>query len=78
MRDQSQVGRFSAWSELNYFVYQKLSSRDAFLSDIIIERNKTSLLFLLPRQTRHYIDYEQSLSFLLLAVYDRQKMISFV
>ena len=30
IRDQSQVGRFSAWSELNYFVYRKLSSRDAF------------------------------------------------
>ena len=30
IRDQSQVGRLSAWSELNYFVYRKLSSRDAF------------------------------------------------
>ena len=78
MRDQSQVGRFSAWSELNYFVYQKLSSRDAFLSDIIIERNKN--LYCSCSRGKHgkHIDYEQSLSFLLLAVYDRQKMISFV
>ena len=30
IRDQSQVGGFSAWSELNYFVYRKLSSQDAF------------------------------------------------
>ena len=27
--DQSQVGGFSAWSKLNYFVYQKLSSHEA-------------------------------------------------
>ena len=52
IRDQSQVGLFLAWSELNYFVYRTLSSRDAFLSDIIIEQHKTSLLFLLPMQTR--------------------------
>ena len=26
IRDQSQVRGFSAWSELNYFVYRKLSS----------------------------------------------------
>ena len=30
IRDQSQVRGFSAWSELNYFVYRKLSSWDAF------------------------------------------------
>ena len=30
IRDQSQVWGFSAWSELNYFVYRKLSSWDAF------------------------------------------------
>ena len=30
IRDQSQVQSFSAWSELNYFVYRKLSSSDAF------------------------------------------------
>ena len=30
MHDQSLVGGFSAWSELNCFVYQKLWSRDAF------------------------------------------------
>ena len=29
-RDQSRVEGFSAWSELDYFVYRKLSSRDAF------------------------------------------------
>ena len=28
--DQSQVRGFSAWSELNYFVYRKLSSGDTF------------------------------------------------
>ena len=30
IHDQSQVGGFSTLSELNYFVYRKLSSRDAF------------------------------------------------
>ena len=30
IRDQSQVRHFSEWSELNYFVYRKLSSWDAF------------------------------------------------
>ena len=33
--DQSQVGGISAWSELNYFVYRKLSSRDAFFNLMI-------------------------------------------
>ena len=34
VRDQSQIGRLSAWSELNYFVYRKLSSRAAFFQVI--------------------------------------------
>ena len=46
-----------------------------FSSDIIIERNETFLLFLLPQQTRQ-TDYEQSLIFLLLAVYDKQRSVS--
>ena len=32
--DQSQVGGFSAWSEVNHFVYRKLSSRDTFFQMI--------------------------------------------
>ena len=32
-----------------------------FSNDIVIRRNKTSLLFSLPQQTRQNIDYEQSL-----------------
>ena len=30
VHDLSQLGGFSPWSDLNYFVYRKLSSRDAF------------------------------------------------
>ena len=43
-----------------------------FSSDIIIKRNETFLLFLLPTN----IDYEQSLIFLLLAVYNKQWSVS--
>ena len=54
IRDQSQVRRLSAWSELNYFVYRKLSSRDAFFKWYHNRAKilKTSLLLLLPQQTR--------------------------
>ena len=75
IRDQSQVWGFSAWSELNYLFTGNCQVEMLFSSDIIIERNETFLLFLLPQQTRQ-TDYEQSLIFLLLAVYDKQRSVS--
>ena len=51
IRDQAQVRGFSAWSELTLFT-GNCQVETLFQSDIIIERNETFLLFLLPQQTR--------------------------
>ena len=51
IRDQSQVGRLSAWSELNYFVYRKVSSRDAFFK-WYHNRAKYLYCYCSPQQTR--------------------------
>ena len=45
-------------------------------SDIIIKRNKTSLLFLLPKQTRQTYRLQAVSLFLLLSVYDKQWSVS--
>ena len=63
IRDQSQLRGFPEWSELNYFVYRKLSSWDAFFKWYHNRAKWNILLLLLPQQTRQ-TDYDQSLIFL--------------
>ena len=76
IRDQSQVRGFSAWSELNYFIYQKLSSSDAFFKWYHNQAKWNIFTVLAPAANSTNIDYEQSLIFLLLAVYDKQWSVS--
>ena len=76
IRDQSQVRGFSAWSELNYFVYRKLSSWDAFFKWYHDRAKWNIFTVLAPAANTTNIDYEQSLIFLLLAVYDKQWSVS--
>ena len=76
IRDQSQVRGFSAWSELNYFVYRKLSSWDAFFKWYHNRAKWNIFTVLAPAANTTNIDYEQSLIFLLLAVYDKQWSVS--
>ena len=52
IRDQSQVRDFSAWSELITLFTGSCQVETLLSIDIIIERNETFLLFLLPQQTR--------------------------
>ena len=76
IRDQSQVRGFSAWSELNYIVYRKLSSWDAFFKWYHNRAKWNIFTVLVPAANTTKIDYEQSLIFLLLAVYDKQWSVS--
>ena len=76
IRDQSQVWGFAAWSELNYFVYRKLSSWDAFFKWYHNRAKWNIFTVLAPAANTTNIDYEQSLIFLLLAVYDKQWSVS--
>ena len=76
LRDQSQVQGFSAWSKLNYFVYRKLSSWDAFFKWYHNRAKWNIFTVLAPAANTTNIDYEQSLIFLLLAVYDKQWSVS--
>ena len=62
IRDQSQVRGFSAWSELNYFVYRKLSSWDV----VKWYHNRVKWnIFTVPAPAANTtnIDYKQSLIF---------------
>ena len=63
IRDQSQVQGFSAWSELNYFVYRKLSSWDAFFKWYHNRAKWNIFTVLAPAANTTNIDYEQSLTF---------------
>ena len=63
IRDQSQVWGFSAWSELNYFVYRKLSSWDAFFKWYHNRAKWNIFTVLAPAANTTNIDYEQSLIF---------------
>ena len=76
IRDQSQVRGFSAWSELNYFVYRKLSSWDAFFKWYHNRAKWSIFTVLAPAANTTNIDYKQSLIFLLPAVYDKQWSVS--
>ena len=51
----------SAWSELNYFVYRKLSSRDAFFNWYRNRAKQNVFTVLAPAANTTNIDYEQSL-----------------
>ena len=74
--DQSQVRGFLAWSELNYFVYRKLSSWDAFVKWYHNRAKWNIFTVLAPAANTTNIDYKQSLIYLLLAVYDKQSSVS--
>ena len=63
IRDQSQVRGFSAWSELNYFVYRKLSSWDAFFKWYHNRAKWNIFTVLAPAANTTNIDYKQSLIF---------------
>ena len=76
IRDQSQVRGFSAWSELNYFVYRKLSSWDAFFKWYHSRAKWNIFTVIAPAANTTNIDYKQSLIFLLLTVCDKQWSVS--
>ena len=62
IHDQSQVRGFSAWSELNYFGYRKLSSSDAFFKWYHNRAKCNIFTVLAPAANTTNIDYN-SLSF---------------
>ena len=63
IRDQSKVRGFSAWSELTYFVYRKLSSWDAFLEWYHNRAKWKIFTVLAPAANTTNIDHEQSVIF---------------
>ena len=76
MHDQSQLGGFSPWSDLNITLFTgNCQVETLFSSDIIFERNKTFFTVLAP--TANMTTRLQAVSlFLLLAVYYKQWSIS--